>query len=184
MRITGGYLRGRTLVSPDGDNIIRPTADKTRLAMFNMLESRGVMRDAHVLDMFCGTGALGLEALSRGAASVTFMDAHKMSLSLAKENANKLGVMTNANFILRDVTTLTPRPTTAPHATLVFMDPPYRKDLVGPTLTALKNGDWLAENATLVVETEKEYANSWPNGFDLDVTKNYGETSVFILTVR
>jgi 16S rRNA (guanine966-N2)-methyltransferase len=182
MRITGGTHRGRILASPTGDTV-RPTADRARLAMFNMLESRGLLRDAAVMDVCCGTGALGLESLSRGAASAIFIDQAATSLTLAKQNAQALKLAPHCHFIQADAQTLPPRAGTMPSGTLVFLDPPYRQNLVLPILSSLRQGAWIAPGTTMVVEVENEYQPIWPDGLAVLTTKTYGVAGVYLLEV-
>lgn len=160
MRITGGQFRGRRLDTPK-NNAIRPTSDKVRQAVFNMLNARGVVRGANVFDGFCGTGALGLEALSHGAEQACFFDKDLRSLDLAKINANILGVLDQCVFQKYDSTKLSLRPQRYEPFNLVFLDPPYNKNYVSLCANSLVNGEWLADDAILVIETEK--------GFDLSV---------------
>lgn len=176
MRIIGGSARGRQLNTPVGMDI-RPTSDKVRSAIFNALFSRGGVVDAVVLDAFCGTGALGLEALSQGASACYFFDNSKVSLNLAKQNAADLGLMDGAHFAQKDATKLGERPSSMLPATILFLDPPYRKNLIEPTLDALMSGNWLAEDAIIVIETEKEAAPLTGFG-ELSFDKTYGETRV------
>lgn len=180
MRITGGYLRGRALVSPP-DQTVRPTADKARLAVFNMLESRGAVRDAVVIDAFCGTGALGLEALSRGAQRVLMIDRAASSIDLARANAEKLGVTSSCQFVTQDVTALSLRSAAVPPATLIFLDPPYRQDLIEPVLQKLVQQNWIAAGAIFVAEAEKGWDPAWPDGFEEVVRKTYGQSAVFMV---
>ncbi len=182
MRIIGGTARGRQLITPVGQDI-RPTSDKVRLAIFNALFSRGGVVDAVILDAFCGTGALGCEALSQGAARAVFCDVSKTSLSLAKENATALGFSDRAEFILKDISKIGDRPSSVLPATIIFIDPPYRKELVVPTIDALKKGGWLDENAILVVETEAELPPISGYG-DISFDKTYGETRVSFIQVQ
>lgn len=181
MRIIGGSARGRQLKTPTGQDI-RPTSDKVRLAIFNALFSRGGVVDKVVFDAFCGTGALGCEALSHGAAKTVFCDNSKISLSLAKENAAFLGFDAQSEFILRDAAKIGMRPATSPQYDVVFLDPPYRKNLITPALDALRNGDWLAPNAILIIETESD-ARPLDGYGDIAFDKLYGDTRVtFIQT--
>lgn len=181
MRIIGGTARGRPLKTPVGQDI-RPTSDKVRLAIFNALFSRGGVAGQVVLDAFCGTGALGCEALSQGAESASFFDISKVSLSLAKENARDLGFAEQAQFFLKDAGKAGVRPDGVKAADVVFLDPPYRKNLVAPALSALKDGGWVAEDALVVIETEREAEP--PVGFgELVFDKVYGETRVIFLRV-
>lgn len=176
MRIIGGSARGRQLNTPVGMDI-RPTSDKVRSAIFNALFSRGGVVDAVVMDAFCGTGALGLEALSQGAKACYFFDNAKVSLNLAKQNAADLGLTDGAHFAQKDATKLGERPSSMPPVTILFLDPPYRKGLIQPTLDALKSGNWLADGAMIVIETEKESAPLTGFG-ELSFDKTYGETRV------
>lgn len=179
MRIIGGTARGRQLKTPTGQDI-RPTSDKVRLAIFNALFSRGGVVNKVVIDAFCGTGALGCEALSHGADKCIFFDISKTSLALAKENATALEFSGNADFILKDASKIGDRPASTPPAHIIFLDPPYRKGLVVPALDALKNGNWLAKDALVIIETEKEATP--PAGYgDLMFDKLYGDTRVIFL---
>lgn len=179
MRIIGGTARGRTLKTPVGQDI-RPTSDKVRLAIFNALFSRGGVAGKTVLDAFCGTGALGCEALSQGAAKSIFCDISKVSLALAKENAAALDFMDRADFMLKDAAKLGLRPSLTPLIDIVFLDPPYRKGLIIPVLDTLKSGDWLADDAIIVIESEKEMPPVENYG-DISFDKTYGETRVSFL---
>lgn len=177
MRIVAGVYGGRKLILPRGRDI-RPTTDKVRSAIFNALRSRGVVERAHVLDAFCGSGALGLEALSQGAASCTFMDKNRNCLALARKNAEMLGVE-NAVFLLKDAT----KPGQAPRSfDLIFLDPPYDRDLVPPVLSALREQGWLADETMVVVEMEKRYdPGNVPEHYTVTAEKLYGDTRVLFL---
>lgn len=179
MRIIGGSARGHPLKTPVGQDI-RPTSDKVRLAIFNALFSRGGVIDAVVVDAFCGTGALGLEALSQGAASCHFFDTSRTSLALAKENARTLKMVDKSQFTIKDATRLGARAEDQPPSSLVFIDPPYRKNLITPTLNGLKAGDWLTPDALIVVESEKELPPVTDFG-TIDFDKTYGETRVYFI---
>ena len=174
MRIVAGYNRGRILQSPENSNI-RPTSDKVRLALFNMLNSRGAVVDAIVLDAFCGTGALALEALSQGANNATLIDKDRTSLDLARKNAELLKETGKCNFILKDATELPDNKLQA--ATLCFLDPPYKKNILPAALKNLKDKGWLAQDAWIVAEMEKEFIFA---GFNPEVEKIYGETKILI----
>lgn len=176
MRIVAGKHRGRILNSPD-NNLIRPTSDKVRLALFNALNSRGAVVDAVVLDAFCGTGALALEALSQGASQAILIDQAKASLELAKKNADMLKETENCVFILKDATKISMRPDGQARATLCFLDPPYRKDILPAILQSLKANDWLDEECLIVAEMEKDYEL---RDFKIESEKIYGETKILI----
>ena len=177
MRIIAGTAKGRILQSPR-DQAIRPTSDKVRGAIFNALKSRVDIEGAVVLDCFCGSGALGLEALSRGAAQCIFIDKERESLDLARANAKALNFSGQSHFILVDVNKIK-RHEDAP-AALAFLDPPYHKNLVLPALQSLAARGWLAAGAVCVVETEKGAALAVP-GFTALTDKVYGTTQVHFL---
>ncbi len=183
MRIIGGTARGRLLKTPQGQDI-RPTSDKVRLAIFNALFSRGGVVGKVIFDAFSGTGALGCEALSQGAAKSIFCDNSKVSLALSKENAALLGLMDRSEFILKDAAKIGVRPPATPLVDIAFLDPPYRKGLVIPVLDALKSGNWLADEAMIVIETEADFggdAHSFKGYGELVFDKIYGETRVTFL---
>lgn len=176
MRIIAGEWRGRKLTAPKGD-ATRPTADRTREALFSMLTSRlGSFEDLRVADFFAGSGALGLEALSRGAASAVFVDDGRKALSLIKENLKLLHCETG-RVIARDATRLPPCDTE--RAMLVFLDPPYGKGLGDKALMAAVKGDWLAEGALVVWEENTPQVA--PEGFTRLETRRYGDTHVTVL---
>ncbi|MGZ9109177.1 MAG: 16S rRNA (guanine(966)-N(2))-methyltransferase RsmD [Micavibrio sp.] len=188
MRITGGEFRGRNLLVPKGD-AVRPTSDRMRQSIFNMLVAGRWLAEADfdlvgstVLDAFCGTGALGLEALSRGAGACVFIDKDKTSLSYARQNAEKLK-LESVHFILKDSTKPGARPASAPEADLVFLDPPYRKGLIAPALLALAENGWLAPSAIAVLESETAVPDDELSGlrFDCLESRGYGDSLVRIL---
>jgi len=176
MRIVAGQHRGRILESPE-NNLIRPTSDKVRLALFNALNSRGAVVDAIVLDAFCGTGALALEALSQGARQAILIDQEKSSLELAKKNAGILKETGNCVFLLKDSMKISSRPEQQNPATLCFLDPPYNKDILPKALQSLKDNGWLAEGCWIVAEMEKDYNFE---GFSAEAEKTYGDTKILI----
>ncbi len=180
MRIISGTAGGRRLIAPEGRDV-RPTGDKVRGAIFNSLRSRAAVEGAHVIDCFCGSGALGLEALSQGAASCAFIDNDRSSLDLAKKNAAALGLEGGCEFIYKDAAKLKDRFENIRPADLVFLDPPYNKGLVLPALAALQAGGWLAEGATIVAETEKAFKGDFPGAFQTLDEKIYGDTKVLFL---
>lgn len=180
MRITGGTLRGRALISPPDDRV-RPTSDKARLAIFNMLIARRVVADARVLDVFCGTGALGLEAVSRGAAEALLIDRDIDSCAVATRNIKALRLDNQVRVQRTDALALPARPSTVLPRHLVFLDPPYHQNLVPPALRGLVTGGWLAPGAVLVVEAEGEWAPDFQDGFALDTEKKYGQSKIYLL---
>lgn len=182
MRIVAGLHRGRILKTP-ANHAIRPTSDKVRQALFNALQSRGLVVDAVVLDAFCGTGALGLEALSQGAARAVFFDQAKTSLTLATANAALLRETERCEFLHCDATAPGPRPAHLPAATLCFLDPPYHKNLVPQAVAALVHQNWLTPECCLVCETEKAADLGSIDAIPL-FEKTYGETSVVVFARR
>ncbi len=177
MRIVSGIYGGRRLMTPKGKDI-RPTSDKIRGALFNALGSLDALDNARVLDGFCGTGALGLEALSRGAEHCLFIDKSPESLSLTKENAKGLGADGRCAFKRGDTSKL-PSNNEAPYD-LIFLDPPYNKDYITQSLTALRTGKWLSASAILICESEKHWSYTGQD-FDVKSEKIYGETKITIL---
>ncbi len=180
MRIVSGKFGGRKLFVPAGDNV-RPTSDKVRGAIFNALQSRGVVHEAKVIDCFAGTGALGLEAISQGASTCLFIDKNSGSLDLAKKNAASLELGKNVAFMLKDAAALKVRPENIKPFTLAFLDPPYGSDLVEDTLDLLNIRDWLAPAAICVVEVEKDYNSGLPKFYTLLDERIYGDTKLFFL---
>jgi 16S rRNA (guanine966-N2)-methyltransferase len=181
MRITGGLYRGRILEAPK-NNDVRPTSDKVRLAVFNMLNGRGLVDEAVVLDAFCGTGALGIEAMSWGASQAIFIDKARTSLDLAKRNCAMLGIEA-AHFILKDSSKLAPKPEEVPAADLIFLDPPYRLGLVAQSLESLHQNGWLSQTGhSILCEAERQLDQDVlvQAGYDIVVTKDYGDTRVLL----
>lgn len=183
MRITAGLYRNRILKVPEGLGV-RPTTDKVRQAIFNILQADNLPRDAVVIDGFCGSGSLGLEALSRGAAHVTFIEADKAHLSFTQDNAKGIKVQDQCTFILQDVRKITALPSKQVAADLVFLDPPYRQDLLPDSLNRLAQYGWLAPEATLVCEHENHAAIAWPSGFVLTDQRRYGDSQVSFLRYK
>lgn len=179
MRITGGKYGGRLLQSPK-DRTIRPTSDKVRQAVFNILNSRGLVQGANVLDAFCGTGALGIEALSQGALCCTFMDKNRRSLDLCRDNFAALEINAKHSFLLKDAARPGLRPAEMEAATLVFMDPPYKEDLIRLSLPALRDGGWVARDAALLLEMEKSLdpESLADAGIIPDLVRDYGDTRI------
>jgi 16S rRNA (guanine966-N2)-methyltransferase len=184
MRIVAGKYKGRRLDAPEGRDI-RPTADRTRQALFDVLEHGHLMEsggsalvDAIVLDGFCGTGALGLEALSRGAAEASFIDINRLALDTARANAKTLGVI--ATFILADAAN---PPLARKAATLIFLDPPYDAALGAPALTALAAAGWVAPGALVSLEMSGPELSRFspPQGFAAIDERRYGKARILLL---
>ncbi|MCK8483353.1 16S rRNA (guanine(966)-N(2))-methyltransferase RsmD [Aliiroseovarius sp. S2029] len=180
MRIIAGRYRGLGLANVgkgDAGAHLRPTTDRVRESLFSMLTGGRFgdpISDARVLDLFAGTGALGLEALSRGAAHVTFVDDGRKALSLIRENIAKCRCSDETSVIKRDATRLGDG---QPHD-LVFLDPPYGKGLGEKALTTAITGGWLAPDALIV--WEEDTAITPPNGITVLETRRYGDTTISI----
>jgi 16S rRNA (guanine966-N2)-methyltransferase len=185
MRIIGGASRGLHLApvgEGDAKAQLRPTSDRVREAIFNLLINGGYgnpVDGARVLDLFAGTGALGLEALSRGAATATFVDDGAVALGLIKRNIALMRAEDRTQVIRRDATKPGQNPG-APHS-LVFLDPPYGKGLGEVALASLPPG-WLAPDAMIV--WEESAAPKVPSGFDSLDQRRYGDTVVTLLKVQ
>tara|TARA_R110001592_G_scaffold29350_13_gene106697 strand:- start:1257 stop:1811 length:555 start_codon:yes stop_codon:yes gene_type:complete len=177
MKIVSGKYGGRRLIVPKNRDI-RPTTDKVRGAVFNMLLSRGAVQDVRVLDAFCGSGALGLEALSRGAAHCTFVDRARVSIDLARENAAALNALDDCAFSVRDSLKGMVKQQDSEAYGLVFLDPPYHKDLIGAALEPLVSGGWLADEAWIVCESEKQFVLPTIEGIIPDQEKTYGDIKI------
>ena len=182
MRIVAGKFRGKQLTSPS-DESIRPTADRVRESMFNILASRlgPVFSGIRALDLFAGTGALGLEALSRGAAHVTFVDTGAEARGLIRDHIEAFGAGGLTQLLRRDATDLG-KPGTFGQFNLVFLDPPYGKGLGEQALSHIAANGWLAPGATIVFEESVEAEVEIPAGFTLDDRREYGAAAVHFLT--
>lgn len=178
MRIVGGEFRGRPLATPRSD-AIRPTSDRTREAVFNVIAHRFPERlaGARVLDLFAGTGALGLEALSRGAASCVFIEESAEGRGLIRSNVEVLGLQGRTKIFRRDATSIGPAGTIAPFG-LVFADPPYGKGLAERALSEALQGGWLAQQALVIVEEAAASLFDPPTGFSALERRDYGDTTV------
>jgi 16S rRNA (guanine966-N2)-methyltransferase len=186
MLITGGQFRGRTLAAPK-DARVRPTADKVRQAIFNILAHNDFgsgfsLKGARVADLFAGTGAMGIEAVSRGAGFCLFVDESAESRALIRANVEALQLTGATKIWRRDATQLGPMPGgSGGPFDLVFLDPPYRQGLIAPALKALLDGNWLAPTALLLVETAEDESLELPPAFALLDTRSYGDTTVRLL---
>ncbi|WP_439817912.1 16S rRNA (guanine(966)-N(2))-methyltransferase RsmD [Zavarzinia sp. CC-PAN008] len=181
MRIVAGRHRGRTLASPPDDSI-RPTADRLRQALFDILTTHPAvdLDGARVLDVFAGTGALGLEALSRGAAHATFLDDNAGAIRLILQNVRTLKEEGRTRVLQRDAR----KPGPAPHgpaADLALLDAPYNKELSAPALSALAAQGWLAPGCLCVVELARDEAFAPPPGFAQEDERAYGHSRFVFL---
>jgi len=173
VRIVGGTLGGRVLRAPTG-NSTRPTSEKVREAIFNILPA---VEGAHVLDVFAGSGAMGIEALSRGAAAATFIDQDRGALKVLRENLATLGVEDRATVIAQDAIAAVRRVPVQPWQ-FVFVDPPYASDLASRAVLALPP-EALAPDARIVIEHDRRHAPPEALGKLLRTDeRRYGDTLV------
>lgn len=180
MRIIGGEYKGRRLHTPRGA-VVRPTADRVREAIFNILG--GTCRGRLVVDLFAGTGALGLEALSRGAESAIFVDRQPSALDVIRRNIAACGCDHRSRAFLNDIKrNLNCLKRVDRSAELVFMDPPYHQGFIGPTLRHLHTGRFIAADTILIVEHAwDEVLPDLDNVFRLEDQRRYGKTLVSFL---
>jgi 16S rRNA (guanine966-N2)-methyltransferase len=181
MRIVGGRLRGRMLAGPKSA-AIRPTADRLREALFNILVHAygDPIAGARVLDLFAGIGALGLEAVSRGAAFALFVDDGAEARALIRANVEALGLGGVTRIFRRDATKLGPAHPVEPFG-LVFVDPPYGRGLAERALAAARDGGWLQPDALVVVEEAVDANFAAPPGFEEMERRAYDDTELIFL---
>lgn len=184
MRIVGGALSGRK-ITPPLNRATRPMMDRVRQALFNVLEHHdwgadipGLFEETRALDAFCGTGALAYEALSRGAAFATLFDIGKQARQIAEKNADDLGLRSRCAIMAASA--LNP-PKTRESCQLVFLAPPYRKNLIPPALTALDAAGWIAARPVIVAETAKIETLDIPQGYACVLQRHYGDTTLHFL---
>jgi 16S rRNA (guanine966-N2)-methyltransferase len=181
MRVVGGRLKGRNIAAPTSRDI-RPTADRLRESVFNILVHAydNPIDGARVLDLFAGTGALGIEAVSRGAAFVLFVDNGAEARALLRNNVETLALGGVSKVYRRDATDLGPAHPMQPFA-LAFLDPPYGKGLAEKSLASLRDGGWLVPGALVVVEEAKAAAFAAPDGFEELERRVYDDTEFVFL---
>lgn len=186
MRIIGGKFSGRSLIAPKGRET-RPTADRVRESLFNILSHMEDfdLEGARVVDLFAGSGALGFEAMSRGAEFVLFVETDAEARGAIRDNIEALGLFGNTRIHRRSATALGPKPAgVGPAFTLAFLDPPYAKDLSAAALKTLQTGDWLADGAIVVVEQGKGEAPAATPGFAEIDRREYGAAQIGIYRFR
>jgi 16S rRNA (guanine966-N2)-methyltransferase len=183
MRIVGGRLRARALAAPKS-RAIRPTADRLRESLFNILIHGygNPVLDARVLDLFAGTGALGIEAISRGAAFALFVDDGVEARSLLRANVEALGLGGVTRIFRRDATKL--GDVQLEPFSLVFADPPYGKGLAEPALASARGGEWLTPDALVVVEEAVTAGFKPPDGFEEIERRAYDDTEFVFMRCR
>lgn len=183
MRIIAGKFKNQKLISPE-DQDIRPTTDRIRESLFNILSHQHWLppfSNLKCLDGFCGTGALGFEALSRGAAHVTFIDSHVKSLKICTENQEKFDSSQEYTKLLKADLTKT-LPFFGSAFDLIFLDPPYHKDFVGKAIETLRAAGAFKDKTILVLESHKNESFLAPEGLHLLVEKCYGQTKIQFYT--
>lgn len=183
MRIVAGRYKGHALSGPR-TMAIRPTSDRLRETLFNVL-AHGYddpCEGARVLDLFAGTGALGLEAMSRGARYALFVDDSAEARGLIRANVEALGLTGATRLFRRDATKLGPTANIEPFS-LVFCDPPYGRGLAERALASAREGGWLVPGALVVVEEAGEASVALPEGFELLETREYGESQLVFARV-
>src|SRR5260370_36659531 len=183
LRIVGGAHRGRRLVAPPGE-LVRPTSDRAREALFNILSHGNLAASGlpfagrPVLDAFAGTGAFGLEALSRGASAAVFIENERDALAALRRNIAALGEEDRAHIVAGDATK---PPRAALACPVAFLDPPYRSGLAGPALSALAAAGWLTPDALAIIEAAAREELVLPAGFTLIDERVYGAARLVIL---
>lgn len=184
MRIVAGSLKGRAISAPDGQNT-RPTSDRARQAIFNVLEHAAwaePLDGARVIDLYAGSGALGYESISRGAAFCLFVEIDDDARGAIRENADAWGLMGRTRVHRRSATDLGVRPGSAGEAfDIAFLDPPYRKGLGEQTLARLLEGHWLKPGATVVFERGSDEPEIETPGYERLDARDYGAARVLFL---
>jgi 16S rRNA (guanine966-N2)-methyltransferase len=182
LRLVAGRFKGRVLAAPEGSTT-RPTADRVRESLFNILaHGEPALRGARVADVFAGSGALGLEALSRGAAHVTFFESAYPAQAVIAGNLKKLGCEKEAALLRQDA--LKP-PKAAASCQFLLLDPPYKSGLAGPALVALAAQGWIAPDARIIVEVAaaEGFASPLPD-FAIADERKYGAARLVFLTAK
>lgn len=177
MRIVAGKFRGKKLITPTTD-LVRPTSDKARQAIFNMLQHGKVAREAefsfhgaHILDGFCGTGAFGVEALSHGVAHVTFVDLARSSLKVAQQNVAAIKCQESAQFVHSAVAKISEADQAMD---LIFLDPPYEQNLLEPAIAALLEKGWARSGTIWLLERHKKENLKLPQSLKLMDERDFG----------
>jgi 16S rRNA (guanine966-N2)-methyltransferase len=183
MRIDAGSHKAVKLSAPEGDDT-RPTSDRARQAVFNILvHSYDAIRAAKVLDVFAGSGALGLEALSRGAERASFIESDRKAAECIKQNIAACREQARAQIFIADASRPPRALSSWAPCSLVFLDPPYGKGLIMPTLVALQDNGWIADEALIVAEVDRKEALEAPPGFSVLDDRHYGKARILLLRV-
>jgi 16S rRNA (guanine966-N2)-methyltransferase len=181
MRIDAGSHRGVKLATPQGLDT-RPTSDRARQAVFNILaHTYDAIRDAKVLDVFAGSGAMGLEALSRGAERASFIESDRGAAEAIRRNIAACREQARAQLFIADARKPPQVAANWAPCSLVFLDPPYGKDLLLPALMALRGAGWITAAAILVAEMNRKDSLAAPEGFELLEDREYGKARIIVL---
>lgn len=184
MHIFSGALKGRKILSPKGKTV-RPTSGRTREAIFNILThgnfldgNKTAIENSNVLDLYCGSGALAFEAISRGASHAVCIDIENINLEMVRQNAQKMGIEKQITCIRSDSSN---PPPARMACQLVFIDPPYATGLAEKTLKNIASTNWLADKAIIVMELDKKEDVAIPEAFEALDERRYGITKLVIL---
>ncbi len=178
LRVTAGEYRGRKIFT--GKQLAaRPTMGVVREAIFNMLLARKTIHNSSVLDLFCGSGALSFEAISRGSRHAFMVDSDYYNLQLPSKTADNLGVTDKITLICCSADKL-PQPIS--QCDIVFIDPPYNSNLVGPTLSGLASSGWLSDDAVVILEIKKDEDFPLQKDFSIALERVYGIAKILFLT--
>lgn len=180
MRIIAGKHKGRRIDCPEG-NAIRPTSDMLRGAVFNILNFAVDWENANILDGCCGTGAFGIEALSRGAKFVTFVDSNRDSIEVTKHNLSKLNEDGHYEFMSHAIENL---PEARRQYNVLYIDPPYSSGLVPKALKVLRNKNWIAKDAIIMAEIAERDKLAAPEGYVIKSERRYGNSKLIILSLN
>jgi len=191
MRIVSGINRGKEIISPKGRNT-RPTSDRIRESIFNILRhglknigiENNIINNATVLDCFAGTGALGLEALSQGAKDSVFVENNQEAFKICKENIFNLNEKEHSSLIKHDSLKYLKRPKSIEKRSLIFLDPPYGKDMGIKSLISFLENDWLYAEFISVLEMSKKEPEKIPDIFNILDERTYGITTIVFLNLK
>lgn len=178
MRVISGKFRSRKLRTIESDDL-RPTLGRTRESVFNILNHIVDFNNALVMDLYCGTGAYGIEALSRGAKSAYFIDKNPTHIELAKENLIQIDPKHQSQFICADICLNLPK--TSSPADLIFIDPPYNSGLIPETLKQLEKQNWVNADTVILIEEKKGVTIEFDTKFEVIKNKNYGIAAIYVL---
>lgn len=187
MRVIAGKHKGRKIeLLKEAAAKVRPTSDFAREAVFNILTHGNIAAKysfvgKNVLDVFCGTGAMGIEALSRGAGSVTFVDMSRDAIGNVRHNISRIGELENAEFIQANVTKIG---RARKNYSLIFIDPPYLQNLITPALNSLHEGGWFALDSIIVIEHDEKEEIKIPDIFEVVIKRRYGRAVVELLQIK